>query len=225
MKPFYTIQTKEPELFAINAESFKWSKDGMWVSFLATPTASWSMDSNTLCVLSSEGKHFQAIGKMLLNENWIKWAPKANQLAYISGEGRFLFENKKTKIAEMPTSNQQKEYTPKGYVDLDLEWYSPNKVIVARAKENKEWKEGPVPTMFTSLYAINLKTEKQITFPRRNELDESPQVVGSKLTWLRKKGKEIQGDVWVQDGLSGHRDRWIKRVEEAPVFFKPKGSW
>jgi dipeptidyl aminopeptidase/acylaminoacyl peptidase len=227
MKPFYTIQTKEPELFAINAESFKWSKDGMWVSFLATPTASWSMDSNTLCVLSSEGKHFQAIGKMLLNENWIKWAPKANQLAYISGEGRFLVENKKTKIAEMPTSNQQKEYTPKGYVDLDLEWYSPNKVIVARAKENKEWKEGPVPTMFTSLYAINIITgdQKQLSFPKRNELDVDPQVVGSKLTWLRKKGKETQGDVWVQDGLSGHRDRWIKRVEEAPVFFKPKGSW
>lgn len=225
MKPFYTIQTKEPDLFGIDTEFFKWSYDGKWVSFLLIPTASWSMDSNTLCVLSSEGAQFQAVGKMLINESWIKWAPSATQLAYISGEGRFLVENKKTKIAEMPTSNQQKEYTPKGYVDLDLEWFSPNKVIVARAKENKEWEEGPVPTMFTSLYGINLKTEKQkqITFPRRNELDESPHVVGSKLTWLRKKGKETQGDVWVREGLSGPQHRWIKRVDEAPVFLNGSG--
>jgi hypothetical protein len=41
----------------------------------------------------------------------------------------------------MPSDLQQREYTPKGFVDLDLEWYSPDKVIVARAKENKEWKE------------------------------------------------------------------------------------
>lgn len=65
----------------------------------------------------------------------------ANQLAYISGEGRFFVENKKMTISEMPTSKQQKEYTPKGFVDLDLEWFSKDLVIVARAKENKEWKE------------------------------------------------------------------------------------
>ena len=55
-KPFYTIQTKEPDLFGIDADYFKWSSDGKWVSFLVVPTASWSMDSNTLCVLSSQGK-------------------------------------------------------------------------------------------------------------------------------------------------------------------------
>ena len=88
-------------------------------------------------------------------------------------------------------SKQQNQYTPEGYVDLDLEWYSQDKVIVARAKENKEWKEGPVPTMFTSLYAINIITgeQKQLSFPRKNELDVDPQVVGSKLTWLRKREK------------------------------------
>lgn len=53
IKIFYTIQTKEPDLFAVTANYFKWSSDGKWVSFLATPTASWSMDSNTLCALSS----------------------------------------------------------------------------------------------------------------------------------------------------------------------------
>lgn len=31
--PFYTIQTNTTDLFAIDAEYFKWSADGKWVSF------------------------------------------------------------------------------------------------------------------------------------------------------------------------------------------------
>ncbi|URT71582.1 translocation protein TolB [Cytobacillus firmus] len=222
IKTFYTIQTKEPDLFAIDADYFKWSADGNWVRFLAIPTASWANDSNTLCVLSSEGKNFQVVGKMLWYKDWIKWAPKANQLAYISGEGRFFVENKKTKIADIPISRQQKEFTPKGYVDLDLEWFSPDKVIVARAKENKEWNEGSVPTMYTSLFTINIKTEEQtqITFPKDNELDEDPVVVGSNLTWFRNKGKAHSGVVWVRDGLNGQQYVWIENVDSAPVFFQ-----
>ena len=224
MKRFYTVQTKEPELFGISADYFKWSFDGKWVSFLVTPTASWAMDSNTLCVISSTGEYFQAVGKMLGFKNWIKWAPSANQLAYISGEGRFFVENKNTMVADMPTAKQQKEFTPKGYVDLDLEWFSPEKVIVARTKENKKWKEGPMPTMLTSLYAINIKTEdqRQISFPKKDELDEGPQVVGSQLTWFRKKAKDYRGNVWVKDGLSGLEKIWLKNVDSAPVFFTPK---
>jgi dipeptidyl aminopeptidase/acylaminoacyl peptidase len=221
MKLFYTIETKDPDLFAISADNFKWSFDGKWVSFIATPTASWANDSNSLCVLSSEGANFQSIGKMLWYQDWMKWAPSANQLAYISGEGRFLVENKRTTIADMPTATQQKEYTPVGYVDLDLEWYSPENVIVARAKENKEWNEGPVPTMFTSLYLINIKTDqqKQITFPKKNELDEDPQVVGTELTWVRKRGIADQRDVWMKNDLTGDAHVWIKNVDYAPVFF------
>jgi hypothetical protein len=221
MKSFYTIQTKEPDLFAIDADYFKWSSDGKWVSFLATATLSWAMDSNTLCVLSSQGEHFQAVGKMLGYEDWMKWAPTANQLAYISGEGRFFVENKKMTIADMPTTKQQKEYTPEGFVDLDLEWFSPDKVIVARAKENKEWKVGPTPTMFTTLYAINLKTDEQqqISFPKMNELDADPQVVISYLTWFRKKANAYKGDVWVKDGLNGKEQIWLKNVDDAPIFF------
>jgi len=225
MKPFYTIQqTKEPDLFAITTTYFKWSSDGKWVSFLAIPTASLSNDSNTLCAITSNGRNFQAVGKMLWYQDWFKWAPNANQLAYISGEGRFFVENKKMTIAEMPASIQHKEYTPKGFVDLDLEWYSNDLVIVARAKENKEWKEGPVPTMFTSLYVINIRTagQKQITFPKRNELDEDPQVVGSYLTWYRKKAEERKGDLWVKDALNDQENIWLKNVDNAPVFFIPK---
>lgn len=224
IKHFYTIQTKEPDLFAISADNFKWSFDGRWVSFLAVPTASWSADSNTLCVLSSQGMHFQAVGKMLERKDWMKWAPSANKLAYISGEGRFFVENKKTTIADMPASTQQKVYTPEGYVDLDLEWFSKDRVIVARSKENKQWQEGPIPAMFTALYTIDIKTEqqKQITFPKNNELDREPQVVRSYLTWFRKKDKEPKGDVWVKDGFDGQEQRWLKSVDSAPVFFIEK---
>ncbi|HZH62116.1 MAG TPA: translocation protein TolB [Metabacillus sp.] len=221
MKPFYTIQTHMPELFAIYADYFKWSYDGKWVSFIAVPTASLSMDSNTLCVLSQYGESFQAVGKMLGYQDWVKWAPSANKLAYISGEGRFFVENKNLTIKEMPTTSQQKEYTPEGFVDLDLEWYSSDKVIVSRARENKEWDEGPVPIMYTSLYMINLKTnnQKQISNPQKNELDENPKVVNSYLTWFRKTAEKYQGNVWVKDGLDGKERLWLKNVDSAPVFY------
>lgn len=222
IKPFYTIQTNEKDLFAIDAEYFKWSFDGKWVSFLATPTASWSNDSNTLCVLSSAGEHFQVVGKMLWYENWIKWSPTENKLAFISGEGRFFVENKKTTITDIPTLNQRKEYTPKGYVDLDLDWLSPDKVIVARSKENKVWKEGPVPIMFTTLYVIDIKSgeQKQITFPKENKLDYKPQVVGTYITWYRKTEMANQGDIWFKNRIDGSEYRWLKNVDTAPIFFQ-----
>lgn len=224
IKSFYTIQTNTKDLFAINAEYFKWSSDGKWVSFLATPTASLSNDSNTLCVLSSAGGNFQAVGNMLWYEDWFKWAPKVNKLAYISGEGRFFVENKKTTVADIPILKQQKEYTPEGYVDLDLEWLSKDEVIVARAKENKEWKEGPVPTMFTTLFLINVKSteQKQISFPKKSELDIDPQVVGTYITWYRRNQNGNQGDVWIKNGIDTPEQRWLEDIDSAPVFFTKK---
>lgn len=224
IEPFYTIPTNETDLFGISADFFKWSPDGEWVSFLVIPTASFAMDSNTLSVLSSQGTNFQVVGKMLSFKEWFKWSPSANELAYISGEGRFFVENKNTTVSEIPIAKQQQEYTPKGFVDLGLEWYSKDLIIVARAKENKAWKEGPVPTMYTSLFAIDIRTGKQhqLTFPGENEMDEQPQVVGSYLTWFRKKTGQTKGDVWVRDGLSGQEYIWLKNVDGAPVFFTPK---
>ena len=224
MKPFYTIQTNENDLFAIDATDFKWSSNGKWLSFIAIPTASWSNDSNTLCVLSSEGDSFQELGKMLWYGEWVKWAPSANQIAYISGEGRFWVENKHTTIADIPIFKGQKQYTPKGFVDLDLEWFSSEIVMVARDNENKEWQEGPVPTMYTAMYAINLKTEeqKQITFPNKNELDQSPQVAGTYLSWLRKNVSNTKQAIWMKEGVSGKEFLWIKNVDAPPAFFQKK---
>jgi hypothetical protein len=221
-KLLYSIPIDENKLFAVTVGDFKWSYNGKWVSFLGTPTPSWAMDSNPLVVLSSDGKVFKDIGRMLGFYDWFKWAPQANQLAYISGEGRFFVENKMTKIADLEVSTKQKEYTPKGYVDLDLEWLSPSKVIVARSKENKSWQEGPAPTMFTSLYEIDLSSGAQtkITFPKENELDRDPQAVESYLTWVRRKDETLKGDVWIKHVEQNEAKIWIENVDFSPAIFK-----
>jgi hypothetical protein len=221
-KHLYSIPIDENDLFAVNVGDFKWSHDGKWVSFLGTPTPSWAMDSNPLCALSSDGKVFKDIGRMLGFSDWFKWAPQANQLAYISGEGRFFVGNKITKIAEIEASTKQVEYTPKGYVDLDLEWLSPSIVIVARSQENKAWEEGPVPTMFTSLYEIDLATgtQNRITFPKENELDVDPQVGGSYLTWVRRHDETHKGDVLIKQNKQKEASIWIEDVDFSPVLLK-----
>ncbi len=222
IKPFYTIQTSESGLFAIDANYFQWSSDGKWVSFLATPTASMSADSNTLCILSKKGTQFQVVGSMLENKEWIKWSPAKNQLAFINGEGRYVIENKRTTLLDIPSTKKGREFTPKGYVDLGLDWFSPDQLIVARAKEIKDWKEGPVPLVFPSLFLINIDSgeQKQITFPKKDELDGKPQVVGSYITCLRTTDWGTRGNIWVKDGIKGPEHLWLKNVDGPPVFYK-----
>ncbi|KGR76727.1 TolB family protein [Ureibacillus manganicus] len=222
VKTLYTLPKMTDDFFAIDAEDFKWSADGKWVSFMATPTASWSMDSNTLCVLSSDGKVFQMVTKMLGFYDWFKWAPIKNQLAYISGEGRFFVENKNATVKDIPSTRKPTNFTPAGFVDLDIEWFSEDEIIVARAKENKEWKEGPVPTMYTAFYLINIKTgeQKQMTFPKDNEIDTAPQVIDSNVTWLRHSPNQNQYDVWMKPSIHGQERLWLQNVGTAPTFYE-----
>ncbi|CAM5223078.1 hypothetical protein UACE39S_06379 [Ureibacillus acetophenoni] len=161
-------------------------------------------------------------GKMLFGfYDWFKWAPSKNQLAFISGEGRFFVENKNTTVADIPMKDKLRNFTPSGFVDLDIEWLSEDEVIVARAKENKEWNEGPMPTMYTALYIINIKTgeQKQLTFPKANEIDNSTQVIGSTITWTRKNEKQDQLDVWIKSNPTSPEQLWLEDVDMAPVFW------
>lgn len=224
IKPFYTIQTNENDLFAIDANHFRWSFDGTWISFLATPTAAMSADSNILCILSTTGKNFQVLGNMLGIKEWTKWSPAKNQLAFINGEGRFWIENKRTALLNIPATDKGKEFTPKGYVDLGIDWFSKNELIVPRAKEIKGWNEGPVPLVFPSLFLINTDTgaQKQITFPREHELDGEPQVVGSHIAWLRTTDWGTRGDIWMKHGIEGSEHLWLKNVDGPPVFYNKK---
>ena len=218
--PFYTIETNEDDFFAIEVKNFTWSSDGTWLSFIASPTASLSNDTTTLCVLSSTGTHFHRLGNMLGNKDWIKWAPNTNQLAFVSGEGRFFVENKQLSLTDITNWKAKQDYTPNGYVDLAIEWLTPLELIVARSIEHKNWSEGPVPTSFTSLYLINKDTNEQtqLTFPKNNEIDSSPQVINSKITWFRQKENTNLGEVWIKDSIDGNEYLWLKNIDTPPIF-------
>lgn len=134
MKHLYALPNEHDDFLALVASGFKWSPDQKWISFLAVPTASWSADSNTLCLVRADGSRFEIVDQMLLNTEWFKWAPSKNILAYIEGSGRVALENKHLKIKELPALQQQ-TFTPKGYVDWDFTWKNDNVIIVSRAKE------------------------------------------------------------------------------------------
>ncbi|MGG0273940.1 hypothetical protein ABEY23_00310 [Bacillus rhizoplanae] len=108
----------------------RYSYDRKWISFLATPTASWSMDR--LCIIGADGSKFEAVNQMLIQPKWFQWAPSKNILAYIEGEGRFTVENKHLKLKELPAF-QQATFTPKGYVDWDFTWNSNTLITISRA--------------------------------------------------------------------------------------------
>ncbi len=59
VKYFYTLPNQSDSFFAVSTSKFKWSPDKKWISFLGIPTASWSMDSDTLCVLLVYGKNLK----------------------------------------------------------------------------------------------------------------------------------------------------------------------
>lgn len=134
MKHLYALPNEHDDFLALVASGFKWSPDQKWISFLAVPTASWSADSNTLCLVRADGSRFEKIDQMLLNAQWFQWAPSKNILAYIEGSGRVALENKHLKVKELPAL-QQNTFTPKGYVDWDFTWKNDNVIIVSRAKE------------------------------------------------------------------------------------------
>lgn len=134
MKHLYALPNEHDDFLALVASGFRWSPDQKWISFLAVPTASWSADSNTLCLVRADGSRFEKVDRMLLNTQWFKWAPANNILAYIEGSGRVALENKHLKVKELPAL-QQNTFTPKGYVDWDFTWKNDNVIIVSRAKE------------------------------------------------------------------------------------------
>ncbi len=75
MKHLYALPNEHDDFLALVASGFQWSPDQKWISFLAVPTASWSADSNTLCLVRADGSRFEKADQMLLNTQWFKWAP------------------------------------------------------------------------------------------------------------------------------------------------------
>ncbi|PAW39539.1 translocation protein TolB [Bacillus toyonensis] len=224
MKHLYALPNEHDDFLALVASGFKWSPDQKWISFLAVPTASWSADSNTLCLVRADGSRFEIVDQMLLNTEWFKWAPSKNILAYIEGSGRVALENKHLKIKELPALQQQ-TFTPKGYVDWDFTWKNNNVIIVSRAKEGG-FETLPEKRPFPSLYEINSTSDKQyqITKSSNKQGDYHPIFMkkSNQLIWIRSDRKKA--DIWIAHSDGKHEKKWIENVD-VPEWYYEKWNW
>jgi len=219
--PLFTLPKPSADFFAVSLGPFRWSPDGKWVAFVAEPTASWSMDSNTLCLLSADGSRFFAIGKMLAREDWYGWAPGKHRIGYIDGEGRFEISNKRFAYRDAPSAGAL-SFTPPGMMDLGFAWLRPDAVVVPRTPE-LSWDEGPVPNATPALYAVDLRNgrAKRLTFPPEGSGDFSPTYVAAakRLTWLRSAGPQRRSsDVWTSTARGADASVFIRNVDAPPVW-------
>ncbi|MEB3053889.1 TolB family protein [Bacillus pseudomycoides] len=224
MKHLYTLPSMQEDFLAYIASDFKWSPNQKWIAFLAVPTASWSADSNTLCLLKADGSYFEKVDQMLLNSQWIQWAPSKNILAYIEGSGRFTLENKHLKVKELPALQQEK-FTPKGYVDWDFTWQDNELITLSRAKA-MEWSNEEEKRSLPSLYQVNIQSnrQRQITTPSKKYGDYNPLYIKSEnqLTWMRSDRKKA--DMWLANGDGSKAKKWIENID-VPQWYYEKWNW
>ncbi|WP_144514150.1 eIF2A-related protein [Bacillus thuringiensis] len=224
MKHLYALPNEHDDFLALVASGFKWSPDQKWISFLAVPTASWSADSNTLCLVRADGSRFEKVDQMLLNEQWFQWSPSKNILAYIEGSGRVALENKHLKVKELPAL-QQNIFTPKGYVDWDFVWKNDRVIIVSRAKEagiETPPEKRPLP----SLYEVDSTSnaQHQITKKTNKQGDYHPIFMkkSNQLIWIRSDRKKA--DVWLAHKDGKQEKKWIENID-VPAWYYEKWNW
>ncbi|WP_100619254.1 TolB family protein [Bacillus cereus] len=224
MKHLYALPNEHDDFLALVASGFKWSPDQKWISFLAVPTASWSADSNTLCLVRADGSRFEKVDQMLLNAQWFQWAPTKNILAYIEGSGRVALENKHLKVKELPAL-QQNIFTPKGYVDWDFVWKNDRVIIVSRAKEagiETPPEKRPLP----SLYEVDSTSnaQHQITKKKNRQGDYHPIFMkkSNQLIWIRSDRKKA--DVWLAHKDGKQEKKWIENID-VPAWYYEKWNW
>ncbi|NOV01068.1 TolB family protein [Paenibacillus planticolens] len=210
IKPFYTLPSESSRFFAVGTSLFKWSNDKKWISFTANPTASLSADGNVLCVLSSDGNHFQQLDNMLHYPQWFGWAPVKSRLAYIEGEGRMAVQNKHLKLKDLPAMKPA-SYTPQGYADRDFTWENDRMIIVSRSKELSGDTVWPLPALFQ--VSISNKEQKQLTNPPEKNGDFGPYMLrkNNRLTWIRSDGKHA--DVWSSNPDGSYAEIGIKDLD------------
>ncbi|KAA0762515.1 PD40 domain-containing protein [Bacillus sp. SH5-2] len=224
MKHLYALPNEHDDFLALVASGFRWSPNRKWISFLAVPTASWSADSNTLCLVRADGSRFEKVDQMLLNTQWFQWAPSKNILAYIEGSGRVALENKHLKLKELPAL-QQSTFTPKGYVDWDFTWKNDQVIIVSRAKEagiETPPEKRPLP----SLYEVDSTSEKQhqITKLSNKQGDYHPIFLkkSNQLIWIRSDRKKA--DIWIAHSDGKLEKKWIENID-VPEWYYERWNW
>lgn len=217
------LQKDDVKVPSINAQSFAFSPNKKWISFIVSPTASLSMDSDMLCVISADGKEFTVLDEMIL-EFHPKWSFKDSLLGYIAGGGRivFGFKDKDLKVTELPAYHTL-TLTPKNYADMGFTWVNERSLIVSRVKES-EWSNDPEKRPKPSLYFLTLDSQKQlkITTPPKDQGDYKPQYLPSinKITWVRQIDiANTKGDLWIADPNGEDAHIWIEDV--GPYSFYP----
>ncbi|MEI5909283.1 hypothetical protein WAK64_19720 [Bacillus spongiae] len=227
VEPFFTLPreigtTVKNKLIAVYTEQLTYSPSGKWISFIVSPTASWSMDSNMLCVINSDGKKFEVLDEVILQVGKPKWAPSTDTIAFIAGGGRivFGFKDKDLKTREMPVSGT---FTPANYADLDFSWITNKLLVVSRIKE-QEWSNDFSKHPLPMLYSVDIAKNRQlkITNPPKGYGDYSPQFIQStkKLVWLRGSSLiDSKRDLWKANVDGTEATKWLQNVEDI-VFYQ-----
>ncbi|MGE6260043.1 TolB family protein [Heyndrickxia sporothermodurans] len=215
------VGIKDNKIIAVYADNFHFSPSKKWISFIVSPTASWAMDSNMLCVISSEGKNFEVLDEIIFEVGKPKWAPSNDTIAYIAGGGRIVlgFKNKSLKAREMPVSGS---FTPSNYADLDFDWITNQSIVSSRVKE-KEWSNDFSKHPLPSLYLIDIETKKQIqiTNPPRKYGDYNPIYIDpiKKLVWFRGSSiTDLDRTLWKANPDGTKAEQWIKNVDEIAFY-------
>ncbi|MFJ7729499.1 TolB family protein [Neobacillus sp. NPDC097160] len=220
VKKLYTIPSEVKKgnisVLALDVQNFQFSPDGKWISFVVSPTASGAMDSNMVCVISSDGQHFEAIDE-INGESPKKWAFQQNRLGYIAGGGRivFGFKDKDMKVTDFPAFKSI-NLTPPKFAELGFTWKDDHSLVVSRVKES-EWsndaKQRPDPSLF--LIKIGEQKQTQISHPPKDYGDYDPIYLPSvnKLTWQRYKDLvDLHRDLWIADQNGDNAKVWIKNT-------------
>ncbi|WP_219838065.1 hypothetical protein [Paenibacillus sp. R14(2021)] len=213
------------ELIVVGTSRFKWSASGRWIAFLAMPTASLSADSNTLCVLSADGKQLITLDQMAKNEQWFQWSPAGDRLAserlaYIGGIGREAVSNKQLIVTAIPELRKV-NYTPAGFVDQSLAWYGNREIIVSRAKA-QAWSSNPQlrSRPFLTIVHTGSEGQRRITKPAAGWGDYNPvSLSASSLSWVRSNRESA--DVMLAAASGGlHAVPWIKKIDLGTNFYE-----
>ncbi|RUS45241.1 PD40 domain-containing protein [Cohnella sp. AR92] len=219
-QPLHTIPSTMDKNFAVGTGRFKWSADGRWVAFLAVPTASWSADSNSLCVLSADGERFLRLGFMVHDEDWFQWSPGEAKLAFIEGEGREGTANKRLTVVRIPAVKPV-VYTPAGYVDRDFAWDGDDRIVVSRAKES-EWTADPAKRPFPFLVGVELKKRRQTELTERSSAygDYDPVIASpGKLAWVRSNRTD-RNSVLLGNSRAERASVWIDKLDPPAAYYE-----
>ncbi|MFC5647849.1 hypothetical protein ACFPYJ_01700 [Paenibacillus solisilvae] len=229
VETLFVLPLPSDKFFAVGTSIFKWSADGRWIAFLATPTASLSADGNYLCLLSADGQSFQSIDQMANNELWFNWSPQGTKLAYIGGVGREATSNKRLMVTELPSAAgtapvtwiKPISYTPTGYVDQNFTWQGNRHIVVSRAQELQQWSSDPASRPFPSLVNVNLgnRRHQQLTEPSKTYGDYQPLAVPiQRLIWVRSDRQKAS--VMFAAPNPAYSKVWIAGIDLGTNFYE-----